>query len=131
MTRTKPGKYFAIWGCHQISESKYNRGLWVFGANKNQTNMKVKSAQQMVTEALIDMKLENQTAIWENMIINVNKFTPPDHLNCSIKRYNNQCNFHGFGKVDGPDGKVLIFIFVVVALVVVAFIASIYIYYTF
>lgn len=83
VTRVSPGKYFAIWGCHQISESKCDRGLWVFGAKTNKTSKNVENAHQMITEALIDMKLDNQTRVWDNMIINVNKFQPQETLNCT------------------------------------------------
>lgn len=91
VTRTSPDKYFAIWGCHQISESQYNRGLWVFRPNKNKTDYNVENARQVITEALTDMDLA-KTTIWENMIINVNKFAPRGDLNCTIKRHNEQCN---------------------------------------
>lgn len=75
----------------------------MLGKNKDRKNMTAENAQQMITEALIDMKLENQTEIWENMVINFNNFTPPDLLNCSNKRYNNQCNFYGYNGTELTD----------------------------
>lgn len=127
--RTKPGKYFAIWGCHQISESKYDRGLWVFG-EKFEQNRRVENAQQMITDVLIDMKLENETRILENMIININQFTPFYEMNCFAEIYNNQCNFDSWYESLSQEAIVSIVIFSIVALVVAAVITfCIYAYY--
>lgn len=133
ITQKRLSKYFAIWGCYQISESKYDRSLWVFGANKNQTNMNVKNARQVIIEALNDMKLHNQIGLLEHIIINVKYFTNEEKVNCSIKRYTNKCNFITLNVETMAKEKrgveVAIFIFIIVILVVAAIITFVYAYY--
>lgn len=130
VTQKGLGNYFAIWGCHQINESKYDRGLWVLGSNKNPENIEMLDSNDMVTTAMNDLKLENVAGIKRNIvIINLNKFTPEENLNCAIDRSYNQCF-----KIDWPYlvkkhktvTLILLFLYVVVFVIV-----SIYIAYTF
>lgn len=91
VTRAGLGKYFAIWGCQQINNSTYDRGLWVLGESQNEMNMTFENAREVINEAIIDMKLEDHRGIWKNIIINENKFTPQEMLNCSVDRFHIQC----------------------------------------
>lgn len=91
--------------------------------------MTVENARERINEALIDIKLENETRIWENIIINFNQFTPHDKLNCSIKRYNNQCNFNTWYEILKENGKVALFIFLGVAFIVAAIVVCCCAYY--
>lgn len=126
ITHTKADKYFAIWGCHQIRESKYDRGLWVLGAMKD-ANMTVENAHQMISEALTEMKLDNQTRIWENMIINVNKLTPSKKIDCSREIYRHQCRSNKWYQRQGV--KFAIYLCIIFYLVVTGISACIYAYF--
>lgn len=85
-------EYFVIWGCHQMNVTNYDRGLWVLGSMRNKSDPTVANARQMINEALIDMKLENETDIWENMVINENIFDDDQEKLCERDFFVNQCN---------------------------------------
>lgn len=95
--------------------------------------MNMNNARQVITEALNDMKLSNEFGLLEHIIINPNQFTHQGKVNCSTKRYNNQCNFVTLNVETMTKEKqgveVVIFIFIIVALVVAAVITCIYAYY--
>lgn len=128
VSKAKLGKYFAIWGCHQMSESQYDRGLWVLRATPNENNMTVENVREVISEALVDMKLEDQRDIWDSMIMNENNFTSQEELNCSVDRFYNRCydeNWKGF--VEDEQMKIELK-FVLFGIVIVVFIIFIIIF---
>lgn len=126
--RVSPGKYFAIWGCHQMSESECNRGLWVLGWNENQPNSSVINARQMIAEALSDMNLTNETGIWENMVINENVFAGDTEKEvCRKERFLNNCTWETLTKPVNVNKQtnLMIFILICAILLLIAAVAAV------
>lgn len=86
VTYTSPSKFFAIWGCHQINGSFYDRGMWVFGTNANLSYTEVVS---IVAEARNAMNLQSLVDLERNTIIN-DDFYAPGEL-CMTFVYENLC----------------------------------------
>lgn len=98
VSRVSFGKYFAIWGCNQINKTSYDRGLWIFGANENNTDFSVVDVEQVVDEALRDMGLDQGENIKENMLLNQNIFQNQTEK-CPVDRFHFRCN-----KISPLDG---------------------------
>lgn len=115
-------RYFAIWGCHQINQEKYDRGLWVFDES---SHFKVADGRQKITEALLDMHLENETGIWDQMIINQNTPVYKLDMQCKDDKFHQFCTEHqqlDDDRTKQKQNNFLVFIFLVVVVGIIAII---------
>lgn len=118
---TSLGEYFSIWGCHQINEYIYDRGLWIFGTYKD--GMNSSDAYLIVNKALVDMNVSVEV---DEIIVNRETFGRG--INVSEDAYFFQCYRMYFSHDPPADKKkVAFFIVLCILLMGVAIIASIFI----
>lgn len=79
-------KYFAIWGCHQINETFYDRGLWIFGGNENP------DVERVVDVALSDMNLEGVDGLKEALVVRTAETGQKTQEHCSNDTYYQTCS---------------------------------------
>lgn len=107
-TSVQKERYFAIWGCYQISEEEYDRGLWVFNVN---IKPPLFDGRRIVTEALTDMRLENETGIWNKMIINEHRKKLQYDVHCKDDKFDQYCQLVDNG-TEKKQWNVVVFIFI-------------------